>query len=106
MKELQHHRRQTQPDRPSLGSVFLRVDNTSAAFYIDRAGLKGKRIGDAMVSPKHAGFIVNTGNASAEDYRKLIDLVSKTVYEKFCVLLKTEIEIITEKEKNAWHHFA
>ena len=106
MKELYHRRRQTQPSAPSLGSVFLRADNVSAAYYIECAGLKGTRIGDAMVSPKHAGFIVNTGNASAEDYRKLIDLVSKAVYERFCILLKTEIEIITEKEKNAWDHFA
>ena len=106
MKALYHCRRKTQPDMPSLGSVFLRTNDTSAGFYIERAGLKGKRIGDAMVSPKHAGFIVNMGNASAEDYCKLMDLVRKTVYEKFCVLLKTEIEIITEKEKNAWLHFA
>ncbi len=106
MNELYHRRRQTQPDMPSLGSVFLRVGNTSAAVYIERAGLKGRRIGDAMVSQKHAGFIVNMGNATAAEYRELVALVSGVVYERFGVLLQTEIEIIGEKEKNAWLHFA
>lgn len=99
-------RRKSQPSAPSLGSVFLRVGETSAAYYIDRAGLKGYSIGGASVSPKHAGFIVNTGNATAQDFRALITLIKKTVLERFGVVLKIEIEIIEEKEGNAWLRFA
>lgn len=99
-------RRKSQPSDPSLGSVFLRVGKTSAAYYIDRAGLKGYTIGGASVSSKHAGFIVNNGNATAQDFRALIAFIKKTVLECFGVALETEIEIIEEKEENAWLRFA
>ncbi len=105
MQKLAQKRRESQPSERSLGSVFLRVGETSAAYYIDKSGLKGYRIGDAMVSEKHAGFIVNIGNATAKDYRALIAFIKQTVFERFGVLLVTEIEIIEEKEKNAWLRF-
>ena len=106
MNALYHRRRKAQPDAPSLGSVFLRVGDTSAAYDIDKAGLKGRRIGDAAVSEKHAGFIINVGAATASDYLALVRLVKETVYDRFGVRLQTEIEIIEEKEKKLWLHFA
>lgn len=104
MEEYLIKRHKRQPAGRSLGSVFLRVGDTSAAYYIDRAGLKGYRIGGAVISPLHAGFILNESNASAKDYRALIALASKRVLETFGIRLKTEIEIIENKEENLWLH--
>ena len=88
-------RREMQPtDRYSLGSVFKRYDGVGAGYYIDRAGLKGYSVGGAEVSEKHAGFIVNTGEATANDFLKLMDTVKEKVYSVFGVELKEEIEII------------
>lgn len=106
MHSLALRRKKSQPREPSLGSVFLRVGETSAAYYIDQVGLKGYCIGDAEVSQKHAGFIINKGGATAKDYRALISVIQETVRDRFCLELKTEIEIIKEQEKNAWLHFA
>jgi len=63
---------------------------------IDKAGLKGKRIGGAEVSTKHANFIVNMGNAKASDVLRLIELVKKEVKEKLGYVLETEISVIGE----------
>ncbi len=104
MLEYMRRRRESQPRERSLGSVFLRVGETSAAYYIDRAGLKGYRIGDASVSRLHAGFIINEGNATAGQYRALAQHIKETVFESFGVQLKTEIEIIEEREENLWLH--
>lgn len=79
---------------PSLGSTFKRYNGVSAGYYIDKAGLKGLRIGGAMISDKHAGFILNTGNATAEDYRALIRIIKQRVYNKFKIILEEEIEYI------------
>ena len=80
---------------PSLGSVFKRPSpDISAARIIDECGLKGKRIGGAEISNKHAGFIINVGNATAYDYMTLTELVSDTVYERFNIKLEREIEIL------------
>ena len=88
-------RKKTQPTGEfSLGSVFKRPRGDFAARLIDAAGLRGYRIGDAVISPKHAGFIVNLGTASFEDVISLIDLAKKTVFEKFGVMLEEEIEIL------------
>ena len=85
----------TQPtDLPSLGSIFKRHDGVSAGFYIDKAGLKGYSIGGARISEKHAGFIVNVGGASAEDYLKLINYVKERGYSVFGIVLREEIEIV------------
>lgn len=90
-------REEKQPiDKPSAGSTFKRGANFISAQLIDEAGLKGYTIGGAQVSKKHAGFIVNTGNATAEDILNLIDHVIKVVYEKFGKILELEVEVIGE----------
>ena len=82
---------------PSAGSVFKRGNGFITAQIIDEAGLRGKEIGGAQISPKHAGFIVNNGTATAEDVINLIDYVKKTVKEKFNKELETEVIIIGEQ---------
>ncbi len=96
MKEYAQMRRKSQPHgQKCAGSIFLRCeDGTSPAFYLDRAGLKGCRIGDAMVAQEHAGFIVNCGHASARDVQGLIAYCKTTVKEKYGVILKTELETV------------
>ena len=95
-RELLWKRRESQPIAlPSLGSVFKRPSaDLSAGKLIDECGLKGFSIGGAQVSEKHAGFIVNTGGATAYDYLSLAEHVSKCVYQKFGVNLEKEIEIM------------
>ena len=78
-------------DRPSCGSVFKNPEGYKAAQLIDESGLKGFRIGDAQVSPKHANFIVNLNEARAIDTWNLIIHVKKTVKEKTNVELQTEV---------------
>jgi len=88
-------RRSFQPlDRPSLGSTFKRYEGVSAGYYIDRAGLKGCRVGGAMVSEKHAGFIVNAGGATASDVKQLIECVKQAVFDRFGIWLQEEIEFL------------
>lgn len=90
-------RNEKQPtNMPSAGSTFKRGTNYISAALIDEAGLKGYTIGGAQVSLKHAGFIVNTGNATAKDILDLIDYVIKVVYDKFGKILELEVEIIGE----------
>ncbi len=91
-------RKETQPlDLPSAGSVFRNPDGDYAGRLIEEAGLKGKTIGGAQVSEKHANFIVNTGNASSNDIKNLIRLIQKEVKEQFNVDLILEQEIIDWK---------
>jgi UDP-N-acetylmuramate dehydrogenase len=78
----------------SAGCFFKNPENEkSAGELIDRAGLKGKKIGDAMVSEKHANFIVNTGEAKARDILRLKELIQQTVFEKYNVKLETEVRV-------------
>jgi UDP-N-acetylmuramate dehydrogenase len=92
MNEYLEKRINSQPlDLPSAGSVFKRPLVGFSSKYIDDAGLKGKRIGDAMVSHKHAGFIVNMGNASSKDINDLIHYIKEDVYKKYGVMLEEEI---------------
>ncbi|HHT9105437.1 MAG TPA: UDP-N-acetylmuramate dehydrogenase [Candidatus Wujingus californicus] len=81
---------------PSCGSVFKKIEGIGAGRLIDKAGLKGKRIGGAEVSTKHANFIVNMGNAKASDVLQLIELVKKEVKQKLGYELETEISVIGE----------
>lgn len=81
---------------PSAGSTFKRGADYITAKLIDECGLKGYQIGGAKVSEKHAGFIVNNGNATAEDVINLIKYVQDTVYEKTGNRIELEIEIIGE----------
>ena len=95
MKDLMERRKASQPlDMPSAGSVFKRPVNGYAAQLIDEAGLKGLKIGGAQVSEKHAGFIVNTGGATARDVKMLIDKVRAIVLERTGVELETEIRVL------------
>ena len=91
-----HSRRETQPSGLSAGSVFKRAAEAPAGFLIENAGLKGERIGDALVSPKHANFIVNMGNATAQDVRQLIERVRERVFQHSSVMLELEIEMVGE----------
>lgn len=95
MHENMKSRKEKQPlDMPSAGSTFKRKEGIIVAKLIDEAGLKGFTIGGASVSKKHAGFVVNTGNATAKDVLELIKYVQKVVYEKFNINIEPEIEII------------
>lgn len=88
-------RRKTQPvEYPSCGSVFKRPPGYFAGKLIEDAGLKGFRKGDAMISDKHAGFIVNLGQAKAKDVKYLIDKIQDVVLEKFNVLLEPEVRFL------------
>lgn len=95
MLDYTSRRREKQPlEYPSAGSTFKRPEGHFAGDLIERAGLKGKRVGGAMVSPKHAGFIINCGGATFADVTGLIELVQDEVYKKFKVMLEPEVKII------------
>jgi len=99
IKQLLAKRGATQPTgSASCGSVFRNPENDFAARLIESCGLKGERIGGAVVSQKHANFIINTGDASAADIEQLIVLVQNTVLEKCGVELDTEVRIVGEKK--------
>lgn len=94
MKELMAKRSASQPlDLPSAGSAFKRPVGGYAAALIDQAGLRGYTVGGAAVSEKHAGFAVNTGNATAKDVKDLLVQVSDIVFDKFGIRLEPEIRI-------------
>ena len=98
MEEYATYRKEKQPmEYPSAGSTFKRGADFITAKLIDEAGLKGYRIGDAEVSTKHSGFIINKGNATAKDVLALVEHVKKTVYEKFQKEIELEIEVMGEK---------
>ena len=95
IKQLAAQRREKQPlEYPSAGSYFKRPEGDFAARLIDACGLKGARVGDAEVSVKHAGFIVNRGNATAKDVLSLEELVRKAVLEQTGISLEREVEFI------------
>lgn len=95
MRELGERRRSKQPlDRPSAGSTFKRPARGYAAALIEGAGLKGLSVGGAQVSEKHAGFVINTGNASCADVLALMELVRARVLEKYGVELEPEVRIV------------
>ena len=89
------NRREKQPiDKPSARSTFKRGEDFITAQLIDQCGLKGYTVGGAQVSEKHAGFVVNIGNATAKDVIELTEYVKKKVYEKFNKKIDLEIEIV------------
>lgn len=95
ISRLLEHKKSTQVfDIPSAGCIFKNPDGHSAGRLIDEAGLGGLAIGDAQVSMKHANFIVNNGNAKAQNVLKLIKKIKLTVFEKTGVKLEEEIKII------------
>ncbi len=92
IRQLLDRRAATQPTRqPSCGSVFRNPEGDHAARLIEAAGLKGRRIGGAEVSEKHANFIINTGEATAADIEALIALVQQEVEQQSGIHLKTEV---------------
>ena len=90
--------RVNQPKEKSAGSIFKNPANDFAGRLIDAAGLKGKRVGEAQVSPQHANFIINLGRAKAKDVLTLIKLAQNKVKEKFGVKLELEIQLIGFKK--------
>ena len=95
MDEYAQFRKEKQPiEYPSAGSTFKRGTDFITAKLIDDAGLKGYTIGGAKVSEKHAGFIINTGNATAQDVLDLAKYVTNKVYEKFGKKIEFEIKIV------------
>ena len=94
MRELMSRRKEKQPlELPSAGSTFKRPEGHFAGALIEQAGLKGFCVGDACVSEKHAGFVVNLGGASSEDVKQLIKEITQIVYDRFGVMLEPEIRI-------------
>lgn len=94
MQDLMKRRSASQPlDLPSAGSAFKRPKEGYAAAMIDEAGLRGYQVGNAAVSEKHTGFVVNLGGATARDVKTLLTNISNTVYEKTGVQLEPEIRI-------------
>ena len=97
MRDLASRRREKQPlNMPSAGSTFKRPEGHFAGALIEGCGLKGYSVGGAQVSEKHAGFVVNTGNAAAKDILNLIAHIQKTVKAEKGVDLEPEVRIIGE----------
>jgi UDP-N-acetylmuramate dehydrogenase len=91
-------RKNSQPlEYPSAGSTFKRGIDFITAKLIDEAGLKGTHVGDAEVSTKHGGFIINKGNAKAKDILELVEIVKKEVYKKYQKQIELEVEIVGEE---------
>lgn len=94
-EDLQKRRRDKQPlEYPSAGSTFKRPEGYFAGKLIEDSGLKGYRVGDACVSEKHSGFVINLGNASCSDVLRLISDVRERVMDKFGVELEPEVRIL------------
>ena len=94
--EYTYKRASMQPNGFSLGSVYQKINDKSAGFYIERAGLKLARVGGVVVSKKHANFFVNDKQGSADDFLQLQSLVERKVSEQFGLTLVPEIEKVGE----------
>ena len=101
MVELNSRRRAKQPlEFPSAGSSFKRPPGYYAGTTIDQAGLKGYSVGGAQVSEKHAGFIINKGNATAQDVIRLVKDIQRIIREKVGIELEPEIRFVGEFKNN------
>ena len=97
MDDLASKRREKQPlEYPSAGSTFKRPEGYFAAKLIENAGLKGYKVGTAMVSDKHAGFVVNTGGAKAAEVKQVMDHVVHTVNQSAGITLEPEVILLGE----------
>jgi UDP-N-acetylmuramate dehydrogenase len=96
MEQFSSRRRNTQPPGASMGSMFKNPPGDFAGRLIEAAGLKGKRIGNAEISTVHANFFINHGQTRAAEVKALVDLVRKTVQQKFGVTLELEVELVGE----------
>ena len=105
IKERKRIRKKTQPlEYPSAGSVFRNPEGLYSGKLIEDMNLKGYQVGKAMISPKHANFIINMGGAKASDIKDIIDYVKEKAYEKYKINLRVEQRLINwdienEKEK-------
>lgn len=97
--EYAYLRNKSQPNGFSLGSVYRRVNGRSAGFYIERAGLKGMRVGGVVVSNKHANFFINDKVSTAADFLRLSAMVESSVEKQFGVSLIPEIEKVGNKNE-------
>lgn len=97
IKDMQALRKEKQPlNQPNAGSFFKRPKDGYASALIEQAGLKGKTIGGARVSPLHSGFLVNIGHAKADDFYQLMCFIQDEVYKLFSVHLENEVCLIGE----------
>lgn len=97
MEKYATYRKEKQPiEYPSAGSTFKRGDDFITAKLIDEAGLKGYSVGDAEVSTKHSGFVINKGNATSKEVLTLVDYIQKEIEKKFDKKIELEIEVIGE----------
>lgn len=95
MKDLMQRRISKQPlEYPSAGSTFKRPEGYFAGKLIDDAGLRGFRLGDAQISEKHCGFVINRGEATASEVIDLIETVQKIIYDKYGIEIEREVKII------------
>jgi UDP-N-acetylmuramate dehydrogenase len=97
VETINRRRWRTQPwDLPSAGSVFKNPPGDAAGRLIEQAGLKGRRVGGAQISEKHANFIVNRGGATAQDILTLMDVMQKSVLEATGIRLEPELQVVGE----------
>ena len=100
IKKMLSERADGQPlGKLSCGSVFRNPTNQHAAKLIELCGLKGKKVGGAVISDKHSNFIINTGNATSLDIEQLIEFIQACVYEKYNIKLIPEVRIIGKSNK-------
>ena len=98
MRDFAARRKEKQPlEYPSAGSFFKRPQGHFAGALIEQSGLKGAQVGGAQVSEKHAGFLINTGDATAADFLSLMEKVQETVWKNFQVALQPEVRIVGEE---------
>ena len=98
INDLTYQRTSKQPlELPSGGSTFKRPEGYFAGKLIEDSGLRGLRHGDAQVSDKHCGFVVNRGNANYTQVMELVEIIQKTVFDNFGVQLEMEIKQVGEK---------
>jgi UDP-N-acetylmuramate dehydrogenase len=98
VESYRQRRLRTQPPGPSMGSVFRNPPEDKAGRLIEAAGVKGTKIGGAIISPKHANFIINEGGAKAQDILDLLVLARESVEKKFNITLIPEIELVGDWE--------
>lgn len=97
MNDFMSRRKDKQPlEFASAGSTFKRPEGNFAGALIEKNGLKGRSVGDAAVSEKHAGFVINKGNAKSQDVKELISIIKQTVYENDGVMLEPEVIFVGE----------
>lgn len=97
VKSYSEMRRRTQPlDYPSAGSIFKNPEEGPAGKWIEEAGLKGFRMGQAMISDRHANFIINLGKATAQEVINLMEWVERKIYEEKGISLEREIRVVGE----------